>query len=120
MNLKEKPDELTQILYDMVGIKKDDLQPLTATKMANEGWRKWAEAHVDKFQRTNIVSSKELEKILDCKCPGFCATCSELIGNEDIIFNTLIYHCKVYNKSVSVDKDDLTDNTITPDSFKEE
>lgn len=107
--LRDKTAEkIANDIFDQLCIK-SNIQPLSATKMSEEGCRKWAEEHVDIFQRSNVVTPH---------CSGNCMNCSSLISHNNLMYNTIIFHCEEYNKSVQISKDELGYRKLQPDDFK--
>ena len=56
----EEVDKLTATLYDQLGIHTNKIEPASATFVADEAWRKFAEVHVDNFKRGDILSKEQL------------------------------------------------------------
>ena len=54
--------KLSERVYNQLGIRTDKLEPISATKIANEAWHKCVEASFEEFPRSNTISPKELEK----------------------------------------------------------
>ena len=126
-NLEKRVKELEEILYGMLGIKKDDLQTESATKIANEAWRKWAEEHVDLFDRTNILTEREAKAVMkNTCCEERCLslftddeTCERLISNINYFDNTYAFRCIKLDKTISIPKERFL-GLIPADFYKEE
>ena len=135
-NLEERVKELEEILYGMLGIKKDDLQTESATKISNEAWHKWAEEHVREFDRTHILTEKEAKwaeehvkeaLMKNACCEKMClpslfsedATCEHLIYNFNYFDNTIACRCIKLDKTISIPKERFL-SLIPADFYKEE
>ena len=127
-NLEERVKELEESLYGMLGIKKDDLQIESATKTADEAWHKWAEEHVNLFDRTYILTENEAKAAIKNACgEKMClpslfsedATCEHLIYNLNPFDNTIACRCIKLDKTISIPKERFL-GLIPADFYKEE
>lgn len=110
-------DELTETLYNSLGINADKLEPQSATKIANEAWQKWAEENVGKFERSNILTKKEqtlsdLYPTMRC-ATGSCGGCNELYleDGKGCLGDLFKYTCKKKNITI------LSNTTPKPENF---
>ena len=126
-NLEKRVKELEEILYSMLGIKKDDLQNESATKIANEAWHKWAEEHVELFHRTHILTENEAKAVMkNTCCEKMClpslysedGTCEHLIYNLNPFDNTIACRCIKLDKTISIPKERFL--SLIPADFCEE
>lgn len=100
----EALDKLSEEMYNMLGVKKDDLQPLSATKIADEAWHKWI---LDESCKT----LKEKTELHTCY-HKICAGCKDL--HLDSVNGSLErYTCKM--KGITI----LTNTMPKPENFVE-
>lgn len=57
-------DKLAESMFNQLGIHTDKLEPVSATKMADEAWYKWVEANVGKFERRNLLTKEEVYNLM--------------------------------------------------------
>ena len=111
----EEVDKLTETLYNQLGIHTDKLEPISATKMANEAWFKWADPifseHYEQVDKT-VKCEKE------CTEPECKDSCEYLLMFHNAFDNSTVYKCTKLGKRVSIP--DSSFKGLSPADFNKE